>query len=566
MKVLLLDDEHEILRELHRLVGKASNKADGMECYVEDCHKAYNIEEAKRWLLNNIEDNILAFIDWNMPGTNGPQAFSILKKIKPDIIAIMVTAHKTHPDDHEESIYQYGFFTHINKRDISQELMDRIIQSEAIKNRFESLEKRHHQELKTTELEPNKQKGAKTKSASAKDFGNYKIPKVNIICKSPIMLKQIARMDRVCTKEHSNTTVLILGETGTGKELFAKHIHNKTPERCNGPFVACTALPRGELLHTALFGIWGDTATGVKARAGRFELAHGGTIFLDDVETLSITAQTKLLRILQEKVLEREGIGPEIYIDVRVVASTNKNLRNLVQEGAFREDLYFRLKRYEIGIPPLNKRREDIPRLIGYFFNKYAISQGKITPRKIKPEVIEFLCKQDWIGNVRLLESKIEDAIIDCGNEFLSIEDFDKNPLQEIIAFGEPPTEKRCQNPFPTEQREDEFPQSHDSSRLALINLIEDHLVLPKNERNYSELLRRIDPDTEACDDHSASNMFHQRMRNKQITDRIASLPPEVAREKWPCIREYYYEKTGYQKWKKVLKKLKRFIYSSEKT
>lgn len=206
-----------------------------------------------------------------------------------------------------------------------------------------------------------------------------------------------------------DTTVLILGESGTGKELIAKYIHQKSP-RANGPFVSvnCGAIPR-ELAENELFGYEKGAFTGAteKVKHGRFEMAHRGTILLDEVGELSLEMQVKLLRILQEKKFYRLGGAREVSIDVRVIAATNRDLEKLIEEGKFREDLYYRLNVATITTPPLRERPDDILLLATAFVREFSTKFGKkITG--FTPEAVEILQSYEWKGNVRELRNAIE--------------------------------------------------------------------------------------------------------------------------------------------------------------
>jgi DNA-binding NtrC family response regulator len=212
----------------------------------------------------------------------------------------------------------------------------------------------------------------------------------------------------------SDTSVLLLGESGTGKELFARAIHSLSARR-KGPYVAinCAAIPR-ELLENELFGSERGAYTGSVARKmGKFEIAQGGTIFLDEVRDLDIALQAKLLRVLQDKTFERLGGTKTITVDVRVIAASNADLKKATEKKQFREDLFYRLSVFPITIPPLRERREDIPELAGYFVKKYCAEMKK--PQKsISKEATALLEKYHWPGNVRELENTIERAIILC--------------------------------------------------------------------------------------------------------------------------------------------------------
>jgi Nif-specific regulatory protein len=220
--------------------------------------------------------------------------------------------------------------------------------------------------------------------------------------------EQIARVAR------TNTTVLIRGESGTGKELIAEAIHYNSPRK-NKPFIRinCGAVPEN-LIESEFFGHERGAFTGAVARKkGRFDIGNGGTIFLDEVGELSPSTQVKLLRVLQEQEFERVGGTESIKVDVRVIAATNANLENLINQNRFREDLYYRLDVYSIFLPPLRERKTDILLLADHFMLKYGRQHGKAVKR-ISTPAIDMLMRYHWPGNVRELENCIERAVLVC--------------------------------------------------------------------------------------------------------------------------------------------------------
>ncbi len=226
---------------------------------------------------------------------------------------------------------------------------------------------------------------------------------------SPQMQKVYELIEKIAD---TDSTVLIYGESGTGKELVAKTIHFNS-SRAQNPFVPmnCAAIPK-DLLESELFGHEKGAFTGaINTRIGRFELANGGTILLDEIGDLHPSLQVKLLRVLQEREFERVGSTKTIKVDVRILAATNKDLEKATREGTFREDLYYRLNVIPLHIPPLRKRREDIPVLIEDFMNNFSKKKKK-EPLKILPEALECLMNYRWPGNVRELENLIERMVI----------------------------------------------------------------------------------------------------------------------------------------------------------
>ncbi|WP_437205681.1 sigma-54 interaction domain-containing protein [Planctomicrobium sp. SH664] len=217
---------------------------------------------------------------------------------------------------------------------------------------------------------------------------------------------------------NSSATVLLLGETGSGKELVARAVHELSP-RASGPFVRvnCGALSES-LLESELFGhVKGAFTNAIENRTGRFEAGHGGTIFLDEINSVSHTLQVKLLRVLQEHQFERVGDTKTISVDCRIIAATNRDLAEMVETSAFREDLYYRLNVLPIYVPPLRERREDIAELVSFFVARYAAANKRPTPT-VASEALTYLKSYLWPGNVRELQNYIERAIVLAdGNE-----------------------------------------------------------------------------------------------------------------------------------------------------
>lgn len=248
-----------------------------------------------------------------------------------------------------------------------------------------------------------------------------------IIGRSPAFVKAMELSKRAA---NSVATILIGGESGSGKEVLARAIHNWSPRR-EKPFLAlnCSAIPE-HLLEAELFGHAKGAFTGaIEARAGFFEEAEGGTVFLDEIGDMSLPLQAKLLRVIQERKIKRIGENQMRDIDVRVITATHKDLRQEIQAGRFREDLYFRLNVISVRIPPLRERREDIYLLADFFLKKFNATNG----RQIKgfsSEAKEFLLRNEWRGNVRELENTIEKAVVLCDGDFIdlsSLSDFEMN-------------------------------------------------------------------------------------------------------------------------------------------
>jgi transcriptional regulator with PAS, ATPase and Fis domain len=222
----------------------------------------------------------------------------------------------------------------------------------------------------------------------------------------------------------SKASVLIQGESGTGKELIARAIHFHSP-RCGNPFIRvnCAALAE-TLLESELFGHERGAYTGaVSKHTGRFELANEGTLLLDEISEISPNIQAKLLRVLEEEEIERVGGEKTIKIDVRIVATTNRNLMNEIQKGTFREDLFYRLNVVPIYLPPLRERREDIPLLVDYHLRKYSLENNAVA-KSIDKEAMDYLCQYNWPGNIRELKNIIQRAVVMGSHEALQLEQF----------------------------------------------------------------------------------------------------------------------------------------------
>jgi formate hydrogenlyase transcriptional activator len=241
-----------------------------------------------------------------------------------------------------------------------------------------------------------------------------------IIGASPALTRVLSRAYKVA---RSDSTVLITGETGTGKELVACGIHRQS-RRSSRPFVAvnCAAIPR-ELVASELFGHEKGAFTGAtQRRLGRFELAHGGTIFLDEIGELPPDTQAALLRMLQEREFERVGGQESIQVDVRVIAATNRDLEIAVTDGSFRRDLYYRLNVFPVEMPPLREREDDILMLVNYFIERYALKMSKEI-RYVNKRTLDRLRSYPWPGNVRELQNVIERSVIVCDSEEFMIDD-----------------------------------------------------------------------------------------------------------------------------------------------
>lgn len=257
-----------------------------------------------------------------------------------------------------------------------------------------------------------------------------------IVGKSRQMIDLAGNIRKVAS---TRTTVLLLGESGTGKELFAKAIHDLSPKKDN-PFVAinCAAIP-GELLESELFGHEKGAFTGaVERKIGKLELAHSGTVFLDEIGEMDMSLQSKMLRVLQEGEVDRVGGSHPVKIDIRVIAASNRDLEAAVSDGLFREDLYYRLSVFPIRIPPLRERRDDIPVLVDHFLSKYS-AEMNLGHKKIKVDALDVLKSYYWKGNVRELENVIERALILSEGDEIHQGDLRLSPVASRGSLGDIP-------------------------------------------------------------------------------------------------------------------------------
>lgn len=373
-KILVIEDEAAIRRVLAKILSEESKEYDVDEA-VDGLE---GIEKIKK------EDYDLVLCDIKMPKSDGMEVLSTSKKIKPEIPFVMISGH----GDLETAVsaMKLGAYDYISKPPDLNRLLN------TVRNALDK-----------------KELVVENKRLKKKINKNYEM-----IGQSQA-LEQIRQIiEKVAPTE---ARVLITGSNGTGKELVAHALHEKS-ERADAPMVEvnCAAIP-SELIESELFGhIKGAFTSAVKDRAGKFEAAHNGTIFLDEIGDMSLSAQAKVLRVLQENKISRVGSDKDIHVDVRVIAATNKDLKKEIVAGRFREDLYHRLAVILIHVPSLNERRDDIALLINHFSEKIAEEQG-ISPKKFAPKAIELLEKQDWTGNIRELRNVVERLIILGGKE-----------------------------------------------------------------------------------------------------------------------------------------------------
>ncbi len=345
--------------------------------------------------------------DQRMPGMSGTELLRAAKAVRPDTVNILLTAYADLAVL-SEALNDGLAYRYVAKPWNSDEL------GLAIRGAIE----RYHllsENRRLLELLKEQNQLLEKDAAAPFNFGE-------IVGKARSLQKVLETVQQVAP---TPSTVLIRGESGVGKELVARAIHNASP-RAGKAFVRvnCAALAPG-VLESELFGHEKGAFTGaLQKKLGRFELADGGTIFLDEVGDISPETQVKLLRVLQERELERVGGTETLKVDVRVVSATNRDLEQLMSEGEFREDLYYRLNVFPINVPPLRERTEDIERLASCFVERFAARCDKEI-RGVTPEAVEKLTDYDWPGNVRELENVIERAVILCKAGTLGAEDLD---------------------------------------------------------------------------------------------------------------------------------------------
>ena len=373
-KILIIEDEAAIRRVLTKILSEENDSYLGED--AED--GLVGLEKIK----NNDYDLVLC--DIKMPKMDGVEVLEAVKKLKPEIPMVMISGH----GDMETAIQtmRLGAFDYISKPPDLNRLLN------TVRNALDK-----------------KQLVVENKILKNKVSKSYEmIGESEAINHIKMMVDKVAKTE---------ARVLITGPNGTGKELVAHQLHEKS-ERANFPLIEvnCAAIP-SELIESELFGhVKGAFTSAVKDRAGKFEAADKGTIFLDEIGDMSLSAQAKVLRALQESMITRVGADKDIKVDVRVVAATNKDLKTEIAEGRFREDLYHRLAVILIKVPGLNDRRDDIPLLIAHFAEKIASEQGTAV-KQFSPKAIDLLKQYDWTGNIRELRNVVERLIILGGNE-----------------------------------------------------------------------------------------------------------------------------------------------------
>ena len=373
-KILVIEDEAAIRRVLVKILSEENS--------------TYQVEEAEDGLsgiekIKN-EDYDLVLCDIKMPKMDGVEVLEATKKIKPEIPIVMISGHGDL--DTAVNTMRLGAFDYISKPPDLNRLLN------TVRNALDK-----------------KELVVENKILKKKVSQKYEmIGESNAISKIKDMIDKVAPTD---------ARVLITGPNGTGKELVAHWLHEKS-ERSRGALIEvnCAAIP-SELIESELFGhVKGAFTSANKDRAGKFEAANGGTVFLDEIGDMSLSAQAKVLRALQENKIQRVGSDKDIKVDVRVIAATNKDLKKEIEEGKFREDLYHRLAVILVEVPALNDRRDDIPLLINHFAEKIASEQGTAV-KSFSDKAIKQLQEYDWTGNIRELRNVVERLIILGGKE-----------------------------------------------------------------------------------------------------------------------------------------------------
>ncbi len=369
-RIIVIDDEVNAAAALETLL-----REDGYEVA-----KANDARAGLR-LLDEIDADVVV-TDLRMPGIDGLELLARIKEVRPETMVILMTAYGTVKT--AVKAMKLGAEDYLSKPIDVEELEVILARAVEKKRLFEE-----------------------TRVLRERLERKYKLD--NLVGESPEMLAVFKTIRQVAP---SSASVLLLGESGTGKELFAQALHQNSPRR-GKPFikVACASLPE-TLLESELFGHEKGSFTGaLYTRAGRFEAADGGTLFLDEIGDISLTVQVKLLRFLEEREFERVGGNRTYKVDVRIVCATHRDLKKKIEEGTFREDLYYRLNVVEIHIPALRERSGDIPLLADHFMRKFAQANGKVL-KSISDEALALLLRHSWPGNVRELENAIERAVV----------------------------------------------------------------------------------------------------------------------------------------------------------
>ncbi|WP_027716223.1 sigma-54 dependent transcriptional regulator [Desulfuromonas sp. TF] len=369
VNILIVDDEAFIRENLERIL-------------AEDGYRPFSTESGAEAVKKVSEEDVdLVLLDLNLAGKSGLDVLRELKEIDPEVLVIIITGYGTVESAVEAlKMGAYDYMKKPFKADAIRLIVKLALETQSLRREVRHLRR----------------------DAKDKDL----LDSADMVGSSPALL-QVYRQIREVSK-HETATVLITGESGTGKELVARGIHNLSPRK-ERPFVEinCGSLPFN-LLETELFGHERGAFTDAKNRKiGLFEESNGGTIFLDEIGEMDMNLQVKLLRVLEDRKIRRLGGNRNIDIDARVIAATNRNLKEAIEDKTFREDLYYRLNVFPIHISPLRDRREDIPPLLDYFIKRFSREFNKRI-REISRDALDLLIRYHWPGNVRELRNVVE--------------------------------------------------------------------------------------------------------------------------------------------------------------
>ena len=407
----------------------------------------------------------LILLDVLMPDPNGFETCIQLKAEAEthDIPVIFMTA-LTDPVEKVKG-FQVGGVDYITKPFHQEEVLARVKTHLALRKLRHRLEVQNHQLGEQNRLlrdEINAHSRTKETMQYLRDELDSQQASGGIIGHSPSIRKML---DQIAQAAQTDCTVLIIGETGTGKEVLARAVHEQS-SRARAPMIKvnCAAIPK-DLFESEFFGHEKGSFTGASAkRVGRFELAHGGTLFLDEIGELPLDIQAKLLRVLQEREFERIGGISTQKVDVRIIAATNRDLLEEVNNKRFREDLYYRLNVFPVRIPPLRERQEDFPLLVNHILTKFSEKHGRVV-KDIHPDSLQKLNSYGWPGNIRELENVIERAVIVTKNQTLTIGDW---------LGKQPVSATECQHPSPTPKLDpNHFPSLEETERLHILRALE---------------------------------------------------------------------------------------------
>lgn len=395
LRVLFVDDEESIASMMRLELPRMGHDAT----ICENGHDA----------IKALEDNTFdaAIIDLRMPGLSGWEVVEQLRNISPETEFVISTGHGSMDDAIQAlRLGAYDFLPKPCRLFEIASVLQRIAEKREMQHKTIALENRLEQVQ----------------------------GKTDIVGTSAPMQRVQKLIEKIAPTE---STVLVLGETGTGKELVAKRVHDQS-ERVNAPFVAvnCGALPEN-LVESEFFGHKKGAFTGADThRKGLFEVANGGTLFLDELGELDKSMQVKLLRFLESGEVRRVGENEAFTVDVRVVCATNRDLQEMVNEGTFREDLFFRVNTFEIHLPPLRERKEDIPELAGFLIARH-LRRASVPDGFVSPEALELLSNHTWSGNVRELANALEHAVILSDGETVRAEDLPASVTRGAGATGD---------------------------------------------------------------------------------------------------------------------------------